>query len=193
MQSLIKYFNRFQTLSAEEVEQITHICHSIQLKKHEILQNIGFTCKTIYFVESGIARIFYYKNGTDITECFAFENKIIARVESLFTGNPSKKGIEILEDASIIAINAVELFKLYDKYPSIERLFRLIFEAGYVETVNRIESLQFHSAEERYIHLMNETEIIKKIPLKYIASYLGITQVSLSRIRANIRKHPSSF
>ena len=189
MESLIRYFKQFQELSKEEIDQIIQISDTLVLKKNDILQPVGYTCKTIYFVESGIARIFYYKDGIDITECFAFENKIIARVESLFTGKPSKKGIEILEDATIIAIRATELFKLYDTFPKIERLFRLIFEAGYVETINRIENIQFHSAEERYIHLINETEIVKKISLKYIASYLGITQVSLSRIRSNIRNH----
>jgi CRP-like cAMP-binding protein len=76
---------------------------------------------------------------------------------------------------------------MYDKYPKVERLFRKIFELGYVDTIHRIESIQFHTAEERYLALLNETDIVKRIPLKYIASYLGITPVSLSRIRANIK------
>lgn len=105
-------------------------------------------------------------------------------MESLFTGKPSRKAIQILEDAEIIAIDANKLFRLYDVFPEIERLFRKIFEAAYVETVNRIEGIQFHSAEERYNALLNEApDVLKRIPLKYVASYLGITQVSLSRIR----------
>ena len=88
----------------------------------------------------------------------------------------------------MIAINATQLFKLYDTFPDIERLFRRIFEAAYVDTVNRVESIQFHSAEERYRTLLNETpNILQRVPLKHIASYLGITQVSLSRIRAAIK------
>ena len=84
-----------------------------------------------------------------------------------------------------MAIDAIALFKLYDKFPEIERLFRKIFEAGHVDTVNRIEGIQFHTAEERYKALLNEAnDVLKKVPLKYAASYLGITQVSLSRIRA---------
>lgn len=119
-----------------------------------------------------------------ITENFFFENSIIARVESLLTGKPSRKAIQILEDAEIISINAPALFRLYDQFPSIERLFRKIFEAAYVDTVNRIEGIQFHTAEERYNALLNEApDVLKRVPLKYIASYLGITQVSLSRIR----------
>ena len=133
-----------------------------------------------------MARIYYYKDGTDITESFSFENNIIARVESLFTGHPSRKAIQVLEDSEIIAIDAAKLFGFYDDYPGIERLFRKIFEAGYVDTVNRMEGIQFHTAEERYKALLEEApDLLKRVPLKHIATYLGITQVSLSRIRGH--------
>lgn len=129
------------------------------------MQPIGHTCKTIYFIKKGVARIYYFKDGIDITEGFFFENSIIAGAESLFTGKPSRKAIQILGDAEIIAINANQLFKLYDSYPEIERLFRKIFEAAYVETVNRIEGIQFHSAEERYNALLNEApRVLNRVP-----------------------------
>ena len=186
-QTMFHYFDKFQPLSLSSKEAITNICFSVVIPKNKDLQSIGHTCKTIYFVQKGLARIYYYKDGNDITESFAFENFIIARVESLFTGNPSKKGIQVLEDAEFIGIPSTSLFELYDQHHDIERLFRKIFEAAYVETVNRIESLQFHSAEERYKALLLESPgILQRVPLKHIASYLGITQVSLSRIRAHI-------
>lgn len=187
MDALLKYLIRFYPISEQEQIAVKEISTVSSVKKNEILQPFGHTCKTIYFIKSGIARIFYLKEGKDITEHFAFENDIIARVESLFTGKPSQKAIQILEDAEIIAINASKLFMLYDEYPRIERLFRLIFEDAHVNTIHHMESIQFHSAEERYLALLKETEIVQKIPLKYVASYLGITQVSLSRIRANIK------
>ncbi|MDZ4665347.1 MAG: Crp/Fnr family transcriptional regulator [Bacteroidota bacterium] len=184
MIALFNYFKKFNSLSKEAEKAISEICKIINVKKNTDLQAIGHTCKTIYFLNKGMARIYYFKDGTDITESFAFENNIIARIESLFTGKPSRKAIQILEDAEIIAISATQLFKLYDKYPEIERLFRLIFESAYVDTVNRIESIQFHTAEERYKSLIKDApDVLKRIPLKHIASYLGITQVSLSRIR----------
>ena len=184
MTSLFQYFSKYNPLSKEAEQAITEISSIVTIKKNKDLQPIGHTCKTIYFIKKGVARIYYFKDGIDITESFFFENSIIARVESLFTGKPSRKAIQILEDAEIIAINSTKLFKLYDAYPEIERLFRKIFEAAYVETVNRIEGIQFHSAEERYNALIKETpNVLKRVPLKYIASYLGITQVSLSRIR----------
>jgi CRP-like cAMP-binding protein len=184
MTALFNFFKKYNPLSKEAEKAIAEISKVITIKKNTDLQPIGHTCKTIYFINKGVARIYYFKDGTDITESFAFENDIIARVESLFTGKPSRKAIQILEDSELVAINSTLLFKLYDKFPEIERLFRLIFESAYVATVDRIEGIQFHSAEERYNALMKEApDVLKRVPLKYIASYLGITQVSLSRIR----------
>ena len=186
MEQLFTYFKKFNALSAEAEEAIAGICTSLLIKKNINLQSVGHTCKTIYFIKKGVARIYYLNDGIDITENFFFENNIIARVESLLTGRPSRKAIQILEDAEIISINADALFKLYDRFHEIERLFRKIFESAYVDTVNRIEGMQFHTAEERYKALLHEApDVLKRVPLKYVASYLGITQVSLSRIRAH--------
>jgi CRP-like cAMP-binding protein len=184
VKQLFSYFNRFSPLSNEAKNAIERISEIVHLQKNRDLQPIGHTCKTIYFINRGIARIYYYKDGIDITDNFAVENNVIARIESLFTGKPSRKAIQILEDAEIVAIDANRLFKLYDSFPEIERLFRKIFEANHVATVNRIEGIQFHTAEERYKALLADApDIVQRVPLKYIASYLGITQVSLSRIR----------
>lgn len=184
MQALLEYFRKVHPLSKEAEEQLLNISTILHIKKNKDLQAIGHTCRTIYFINKGIARVYYYKGATDITEYFAFENNLVARVESLFKGLPSNKAIQILEDAEIVAINATALFQLYDNFPDIERLARKITEAAYVESVNRLESIQFHSADERYQALLQEDpNILQRIPLKYIASYLGITQVSLSRIR----------
>lgn len=184
MTSLFQFFKNFNPLSKEAQASIINISKLVTIKKNTDLQPIGHTCKTIYFIKQGVARIYYLKDGIDITESFSFEGQIIARVESLFTGKPSRKAIQVIEDTELVAINTTLLFKLYDQFPEIERLFRLIFESAYVDTVNRIEGIQFHTAEERYKALIKEApDVLKRVPLKYVASYLGITQVSLSRIR----------
>ena len=185
MEELFNYTETIHKLLQEDQDQLRSICSEVFLKKNEELQPMGHTCRTIYFVTKGVLRIYYYKDGVDVSESFEFENSIVARVESLFSGKPSRKAIECIEDAELIAINATKLFELYDSHPELERLFRKIYEEAYVKTVNRIESLQFHSAEERYNNLLNQDpNVIQRIPLKHIASFLGITQVSLSRIRA---------
>ena len=184
MTLLFRYFDQYNVLSETARAAIHAICTTHIIKKGRDLQPIGHTCRTIYFINRGLGRIYYFKDDTDITESFAFENQVIARVESLFSGKPSRKGIQMLEESEVVAINATQLFRLYNDFPDIERLFRKIFESGYVDTVHRIESLQFHSAEERYLDLLESSpNILKRVPLKLIASYLGITPVSLSRIR----------
>lgn len=185
MNQLFQYFQAFNSLPPAAIEAIRSICVEQFLAKGRDLQPIGHTCKTVYFLKKGIARIYYFKDDIDVTESFSFENSILARFESLFTGRPSQKAIQVIEDAGIVSMDALRLFKLYDAFPEIERLFRKIFEASHVELINRIESIQFHTAEERYKALLQERpDIIQRVPLKYIASYLGITQTSLSRIRA---------
>lgn len=185
MDQLFTFFKQYNSISNDSFDAISAISSELHLKKRTELQAAGKTCKTIYFLKSGLARIYYLKDGIDITESFAIENQLIVRVESLFRNQPSRKSIQLLEDSELIAIDAVQLFQLYDKHHEIERLFRKIFENSYVETINRIESIQFQTAEQRYHNLTHEfPEIIRRVPQKYIASYLGITPVSLSRIRA---------
>ena len=185
MNALIQYVTTINSLSKEAQAALLEISTLKNFKKNTDVQPIGHTCKTIYFVKKGALRIYYYKDQVDITESFDFENTIVARAESLFTGTPSRKAIQAIEDSELIAIDAKKLFSLYDTFPDLERLFRKIFEEFYVKTVKRIESLQFYTPEERYHNLSrNEPELLKRVPLKFIASYLGITTVSLSRIRS---------
>lgn len=174
-------------LSFEAKKALLVLSSQVLIKKNQDLQSIGQTCKTIYFVQEGMARIYYYKDGKDVTESFAFENDLIIRAESLFTGKPSHKAIQSITDTTFIAIPAEPLFALFDQYRDVERLFRKVVERSYVETIQHLESLQFHTAEERYLSLMEKSpKVVRQIPLKHIASYLGITQVSLSRIRATV-------
>lgn len=184
---LFSFFNSINKLSDEAKEALKQTIKSKSYAKNEIIQEIGSSCKTVYLVKDGCARIFYYKDGNDITEHFAFENELIVRAESLFTGKATSKGIQAIDETTIISIDSDALFKLYDKHHDVERLFRLLFEREYVHTVKRIESLQFKSAKERYLELLETTDYVQKIPLKYISTYLGITPVSLSRIRADVR------
>lgn len=188
LDSFLVFLKKTHPLSQESLEAILTICSLIPVRKNQNLQEIGQRCRTIYFVKEGVARIYYLKDENEVTEYFAFENDLIVRAESLFTGKPSMKAIQALEETVFIGIPAEQLFSLFDQFPEIERLFRKVIEQAYVNTVNRMESIQFHSAEERYNQLLNERpDLVRRISLKHIASYLGITQVSLSRIRAAIR------
>ncbi|MFN5845920.1 MAG: Crp/Fnr family transcriptional regulator [Flavobacteriia bacterium] len=185
MEHFLNFLNSIQALDENELDVIRKISTEQSLSRNEELQPVGHTCRTIYFVSSGMLRIWYLKDGTDITESFEPENAIVARAESLFAGVPSKKAIQAVEDSQLIAVSAPKLFDLFDSHPAIERMFRRIIEQQYVKTIQRIESLQFQTPEERYRQLITtQPDMLKRVPLKFIASYLGITQVSLSRIRS---------
>lgn len=185
MQSLLNHIKTIYAISAEAEKALLEICTEVKFHKGADVQEIGHTCKTIYFVKKGCVRVYYFKEDIDITESFEFENAFVARAESLFTGKPSLKAIQTIEDTILIGIDSTKLFQLFDTHHDLERLFRKIIETSYVNTVNRIESLQFNTAEERYLNLLKDhPNILQRVPLKYIASYLGITPVSLSRIRA---------
>lgn len=186
MNELFDFFDKFQVLSGPARNSIHSIATEIHFAKNSELQSIGQTCRTIYFLKKGVARIFYFKEDIDVTESFSFENSLVVRYESLIGGIPSNKGIQLLEDSELIALKSKEFFALFDSSPEIESLYRKIIESELVDQIKRTERLQFHTANERYADLMKQSpRVIQRIPLKYIASYLGITPVSLSRIRAD--------
>ena len=187
MDTIFDLLNARKLLSKHAQQELLTLVREMEFQKGDIIQKTGSTCRTVYFVKEGIARIFYYQDGDDITEYFAFSGDIIIRAESLFTGQPTHKGIESLSKTILYAIDAFELERMFDKYHDIERLFRIVYQNAFVHYVRRMESLQLKTARERYEELVNTTDIVSQIALKHIASYLGITQVSLSRIRSEKR------
>lgn len=156
-------------------------------KRGAHLLKIGSVSHYMYFIKKGVARVHYEINGMDVTDYFAIDGQFIGGVESLFTGKPSKKGIQLLEDSEVQRINYAEFEKLCGQYREIERAGRRMAIFAFLEGQQRIESIRFHEAKERYAELNAKYPgLINRCPLKYIASYLGITQVSLSRIRAEV-------
>lgn len=185
MEEFSEYLQSIHPLSKKALKDFLEICTTLSIKKNTILQPIGATCHTIYFVKKGALRVFYFKGDNDVTDSLEFENAFVARVESLVSGQPSLKGIQAIEDCELIAINARQLEKLYNNHLEIERLFKKVFLNAFLKMINRMESFQFNPAEVRYANFIKEfPDVLIRVPLKYIASFLGITQVSLSRIRA---------
>lgn len=185
--SFYQYCRQQFPLTGDDWLALESLLQLQQYEKGQDIQRIGHTCQHLYFIQHGLARIYYQKDDQEVTEFFAQENEWIIRVESLFTGVPSRKGIQCLESSQLISIAATALFACYENHPNIERLFKKIFEQMHIETVRRIESLQLNSATERYQELLrNNPSLLLRVPQKLIASYLGITPESLSRIRKSL-------
>jgi CRP-like cAMP-binding protein len=142
-------------------------------------------CDNIFFIKKGIARIYYYKNGKEITEWIAMERSFFLSIISFFERTPSRLIIQTITPAEISGIHYNSLMALAAIHHDIETLFRKMLTGSLILSQFRMDSIQFETAQQRYEKLLQATpEMIQKVPLSYIASFLGITLETLSRIRA---------
>ncbi|MCX2681203.1 Crp/Fnr family transcriptional regulator [Galbibacter sp. EGI 63066] len=157
---------------------------SKRIPKDSFILKHGEVCKHIYFIHKGFARTFYYKNGKEITEWFADEKGFSFSITSYFQEQPSKLVIECLEDSEVIYLPKKEMYELSYNHIDIAQLIIKMFSYSLMISQERMDSIQFETAKQRYDKLLkNQPEILQKVPLQYIASYLGITSETLSRIR----------
>ena len=156
--------------------------------KGYLLHREQTVCKHIYFVTSGVIRSFYLKDGKDITAHFAVDLGVISAADSFIFNRPSRYNLEVLEDTSVFTMTRQQLESYLEQHPSYEHTARLFVEELYMDLVDRVEMLMFYSAQERYDALIKQNpDIIQRVSLGHIASFLGITQETLSRVRANVR------
>ncbi|MEI2696026.1 MAG: Crp/Fnr family transcriptional regulator [Saprospiraceae bacterium] len=155
------------------------------MKKNKIILKQNQVCNYLYYINNGIVREYYLKKGKEVTASFGFKNSIISSFASFLSRKPSFEALETLEKTELMRIHHDKLQNLYCKYPEINTLGRKITEFYYLTLEDRIFASQFCSAKERYFNLLKqEPDITQKVSLGYIASFLGITQETLSRIRA---------
>jgi len=142
-------------------------------------------CNYVYFVEKGLTRTFYYKGGKDVTDWFSPENTFACSIVSFISRKPDRREIELLEPSVLWALHYNDLENLCVKHHEIERLTRHLVSSGLVQLQQRFDDLHFSPASQRYQTLMETNpSLIQRVPLGMIASYLGVTQETLSRIRA---------
>lgn len=156
-----------------------------RLPKHHVLHKAGMVCNHFFILKEGIGRVFYYKDGKDITSWFSFQDEVFTAIDSFFQQKKSKYNIELLEDSLVWSVSRSDMESLLQKHTAFEHIMRLFFQEAYVELAERIDALQFHSATERYkILLEKKPAILQSVPLGHVASFLGMTQETLSRVRA---------
>ena len=142
-------------------------------------------CDYIFFIRKGIARIYYYKDKREITEWIAMDEQFFLSIISFFGRTPSKLIIHTLEPAEVMGIHYNDLTRLAAQYHEVETLFRKMMTGSLILSQFRMDSIQFESAHQRYEKLLqNSPRIIQRVPLSYIASFLGVTLETLSRIRS---------
>jgi CRP-like cAMP-binding protein len=153
--------------------------------KGSILLKKGHVAHDAHFIISGLARCYYENKGKDITNYFAFENEGITSTLSFMTQKPSDEIIQVLEDSVVVAMSFNDLEALYKENHEICNMGRKFVEGISLELEERIRVFQITSAQDRYDYILaHKPQIIQRVPLKYLASFLGITAETLSRIRS---------
>lgn len=182
---LIYYINKWVDITPEDETIILSAFEQISVKKKKDLLEPDETCKYIYFIVKGSLRS-YFIDGKGIEHIYQIrlDNSWISDLESFFSQRPSKYYIETLEDSVLLRISHERLEVLYNEMPKLERYFRILFQKAYINALERLNATMWDSAIDRYNALIKEhSDILQRVPLVYIASYLGITPESLSRIR----------
>ncbi len=156
----------------------------IATEKSQIIVTEGQNADKLYFIIEGCLRVFYHKDGKDITDWFAFENDFVSSINSFFLSIPSPHYIQTLEPTTYLELSRENTFKLMEKHHCFETLARKAITQIMLQLQNRIVSLQFETAQQKYDNLLTiRKDITQRVPLINIASYLGITIETLSRIR----------
>ncbi|HWB27008.1 MAG TPA: Crp/Fnr family transcriptional regulator [Chitinophagaceae bacterium] len=185
MDAFFAYTDTFAKLSPEAKDALAAVSKCRQLPKGEILLRPGAVCHYIYFIEKGLSRTYYIKDGKDVTDWLSAENSFAVSIVSFISRQPDIRGIELLEDSIVWAISYQDLEKLYAQYHEIEHLGRMLVSMGIVQLQHRFDELHFATAQQRYETLITaHPNVVNRVPLVLIASYLGITQETLSRIRS---------
>ena len=176
------------TLSTASKESLKINIEEVTYQKGYILFRADKIEKNIYFIKKGIVRAYTNMNDNEITFWFGIEGDPVISMGSYVANEKGYEDIELLEDCALYKIDSKTLAELYAKDIGIANWGRKFAEHELLKTEQRLISRQFKTATERYQELLTlSPELIKRVQLAYIASYLGITQVSLSRIRSSIR------
>ncbi len=156
----------------------------VSLDKSTLLVKEGQYADKLYFIIKGCARVFYIKEDRDITDWFAFENDFLVSDNSFFQSAPSLHYIELIEPTTLLEISRDDVLKISNKHHDFYKLGGTIITKIMLQLKNRIASIQFESAQQKFENLISmRKDIIQRVPLTHIASYLGITLETLSRVR----------
>lgn len=159
------------------------------LRKRQHYVEEGQTCREIGFILRGDMRQYCIVEGEEKTTFFYFDNQFVTNYESFVAQTPSNLTIEAITDVQMLVFSKETLDRLYRLYPVYETFGRLIAEQVYICAIHRLNTFLLNTPEQRYLHFLESPDsrlILEKIPQHYIASYLGITPVSLSRIRNRV-------
>jgi len=187
MEAFENYLKQFPHYKPELMEDILPFLSIENLEMGDYFLRQGKTSKRIAFIEKGLVRLFYLNDGKEVTSCFCKENTITCSYKSLITKTPSECSIQAIEPCQLIVFSYQSLEKLYKKELFWQQVGRLAAENEYINAECHNRFLSDLTATERYQQILeNEGDLLQRVPLNYLATYLQVAPETLSRIRKKI-------
>ncbi len=183
---LQEFFNQYGTITSADLDSVSSIARKVTFKKGNFLLAEGGTCSNFHIVISGCVRLYFLNDDLDISVWFSFGGNSAIELHSYINQSSSEYFLECIEDTQVLSIPKAQLDSLCESNGAIDKLLRLYWQDVVQMLIGRMTSLQKYSAEERYLQLLADTDYLNRIPQKYLASYIGVTPTSLSRIRRQV-------
>lgn len=178
---------KYSTMTHDELDALESILVPQKYAKGQMIINEGQVCDSIYYIERGLIRQFYFKNGKQITEHLGEDHTIFMCIESLFREEPTKLQVEAIEPTIVYAIPKQKLEQVALHNVNIQILYRKILEESLIISQVHADLIRFETAQARYKRMCKlNPQVILRAPLVYIASYLQMTPETLSRVRASM-------
>lgn len=187
METLKKYINSQIKINEADLETVISNFKELKIAKDRFALKQGQIATNFFFIKSGGLRVYFDHNDKQITSWIALENEFFTDLSSQKNQLPSKFNIQAIEDTVLLTITSDKMEKLYKEFPLWQQFGRLIWEANFINSIEGIINFQTLTAEERYLSTMTESDLLQRVHLKHLASFLGITQTSLSRLRKKIQ------
>ncbi len=185
MDDILAHFAQLTSVSPELSQAIQQRIHQHSVKKGTFLHQAGSVCTRTYWIRTGVIRLYYLKDGREVTDFFSSENQWITSADSFMTNQVDQCYLQAIDDSDVFALTNHDLHWLFTHFPEMERFGRIVMSQLFIQQSERLNSLRFTSAAERYQYFCaSHRPILNRLPLGMVASYLGITQETLSRVRA---------
>lgn len=178
---------KYSTMTYDELDVLESLLVPIKYGKGEKILQEGEVCRNISYIEKGLVRQFYFKNGKEVTEHLGVDHSIFMCIESLFKEEPSRLQVEALEPTLVYALPKAKLEAAAMRNVNIQMLYRKILEESLIQSQIHADLVRFESAPNRYKRLCDlSPQVVFRAPLTYIANYLQMTPETLSRIRSGV-------
>ena len=178
---------KYSTMTHEELDVLESLLVPIKYGKGEKILQEGEICRNISYIERGLIRQFYFKNGKEVTEHLGVDHSIFMCIESLFKEEPTRLQVEALEPTLVYALPKARLEAAAMRNVNIQMLYRKILEESLIQSQIHADLVRFESAPNRYKRLCDlNPQVVLRAPLTYIANYLQMMPETLSRIRSGV-------